>query len=281
MWMHLHEEPVYDEETMTYLIVGFESCPTTGKMHYQCYVVWKKSHSLLQMREIFGGHGHYEVARGSAKQNFDYCSKEHFKESGTLPTQGKRMELQEMQDDIKDGMSKGELYEKYPQAIRYTRGVDEWFKLYSPPWKPKKVQKDIRIWWGATGAGKSHKARELFPDAYVKRPNSGQYFMNYTTETCIVVEEFKSATHHNIGIDEWNDYLNEWEGTLRIIHGDTRCYATTWIILSNDNPEEWWPHESSEIRKAFFRRIKHIVHYPHAYVKQEEGQEDSDVIVID
>jgi len=48
----------------TYLIVGKEKCPTTGRDHRQCYVQLSSQRSLSAIKRIYG-QGHYEIAKGS------------------------------------------------------------------------------------------------------------------------------------------------------------------------------------------------------------------------
>lgn len=75
----------WDPDTMVYLVRGCETCPETGRPHYQCYVNFKNKLRLNQVRAIFGS-VHAEQCRGSPEQNRTYCIKEgDFSERGLLP----------------------------------------------------------------------------------------------------------------------------------------------------------------------------------------------------
>lgn len=66
----------WDDNEMQYLIVGNETCPETGRKHYQVYVQLKKKKRFDQVKQIFGPSVHIEASRGTDEQNFEYCSKE-------------------------------------------------------------------------------------------------------------------------------------------------------------------------------------------------------------
>nr|QRI44232.1 MAG: replication-associated protein [Circoviridae sp.] len=85
----------YDGETMAYLIVGNETCPDTGRKHYQCYVQYIKKVRFTQVKKDFGNSTHIEASRGTDQQNYEYCIKEgDFTEFGTRNnTSGVRSDL--------------------------------------------------------------------------------------------------------------------------------------------------------------------------------------------
>ena len=96
-WVHHGMDPrlKYDDETMGYLIVGLETCPDTGRAHYQCYVQYRRKFRWTQVTKDFGTKIKVFACRGSDQQNYDYCSKEgDFTEFGTrLNTSGVRSDL--------------------------------------------------------------------------------------------------------------------------------------------------------------------------------------------
>jgi len=73
------------EDACDWAIVGFEIAPTTGTRHLQGYLHMNKQMSLKKVRGIFQG-ADVRIAKGSSKQNFDYCSKSgNFTEYGDRP----------------------------------------------------------------------------------------------------------------------------------------------------------------------------------------------------
>ena len=73
-------------EQVTYLVLGHEVAPTTGRSHIQGFVVFRSNHRKNTLIETFNRRAHYEVARGTSKQASDYCKKEgDFEEFGQIP----------------------------------------------------------------------------------------------------------------------------------------------------------------------------------------------------
>lgn len=58
-----------------YIICQLEKAPETGALHMQAYVVFNNALAMKGVKTIFGERAHVEIARGTAKQNIDYCSK--------------------------------------------------------------------------------------------------------------------------------------------------------------------------------------------------------------
>jgi len=82
----------FEARSLKFGIGGLETCPDTGRVHFQCYAQFQNSVSSdairlspLWVRYRF----HFEKANGSPLQNFTYCSKDgDFFEVGTRPTAG-------------------------------------------------------------------------------------------------------------------------------------------------------------------------------------------------
>lgn len=60
--------------TVDYAIVGHEICPATGNAHDQIFIKFKNAIRLSFLTRNFPG-AHWEKAKGTAYQNFIYCSK--------------------------------------------------------------------------------------------------------------------------------------------------------------------------------------------------------------
>lgn len=99
-----------------YSIVGKEQ-GKEGTPHLQCYIHFSSEISFKSIKKHFP-RAHIEVARGSAKQNREYCMKEgNFKEKGTLPRQGKRTDLDELCEMVQNNCSDAEISERFPKAF--------------------------------------------------------------------------------------------------------------------------------------------------------------------
>lgn len=104
------EEPVYDSSEMNYMIYGKETCPITGRKHFQGYVEFKKQKTFNQAIRHLPHGAHLEVARGSFDQNRDYCIKENdFKEFGASQKPGSRSDLNLVKNRILAGEALSDL----------------------------------------------------------------------------------------------------------------------------------------------------------------------------
>lgn len=56
------------------LILGLESCPTTGKPHIQGYVFFNEPRTLHHVHRMIS-HAHIEPSRESPMKNYEYCIK--------------------------------------------------------------------------------------------------------------------------------------------------------------------------------------------------------------
>lgn len=117
------------EEHCSYMIYGFETCPSTGRDHFQGYFVLKEKKRFKQTKELIAPSVHIELAKGSLEDNITYCSKSgDFKEYGTRPgsNKGKRMDISSCRDAIKQGATMAQLRESHPNIIaKYPRWVKE------------------------------------------------------------------------------------------------------------------------------------------------------------
>lgn len=63
-------------DLFSYVIIGFEKCPSTGKQHGQGYVWFTKPVSFFTAKRFFTP-AHVEVANLSPNCNYDYCTKDY------------------------------------------------------------------------------------------------------------------------------------------------------------------------------------------------------------
>lgn len=131
--MNLREK--LDSDDVRYAIFGFEK-GEEGTPHLQGYVSFKKKKRFNGAKAFLGLRFHVERAKGSEKQNYDYCTKEgKFEEFGTRKTINKsRSDLEAFKDAVKDGNhdikniieEHSEVYSKYP------RFVSEYIRMHTP-----------------------------------------------------------------------------------------------------------------------------------------------------
>ncbi len=87
----LSDDTIRDEVTadvggnLVYCIMQREVSPTTGRHHMQGYLCFNKQLRFRTVKDMCLDGAHWEIARGSLKQNIDYCSKEESRAPNAVP----------------------------------------------------------------------------------------------------------------------------------------------------------------------------------------------------
>lgn len=81
------------EETVRYVVAGLETCPETGRLHWQGYVEFTQAVDLSRVKqELDCAWVHLEPRRGTQQQAMDYCKKG---DSGVLDDDGDKILFEE------------------------------------------------------------------------------------------------------------------------------------------------------------------------------------------
>ena len=219
-----------------------------GTLHYQGYLRFSKLKRITAVSKMMP-RASLRKAKGSAAQNTCYCTKEDTRVAGDesgpwihgsfkASTQGTRSDLLRVKESIDEGATQMELYDThFSSMVRYTKGLMNYKRLKTVKrcWKPV-----ILVYWGPTGTGKSHRARQEFPNAFrVPAPKgSGTYYDDYDGQDAMLFEEFNPSymTYSFIKL-----LLDEYEHVLPV-HGSAghQCVAHTYISTSNKHPRDWY-----------------------------------------
>lgn len=108
---------IYETLNLDYLIVGKEVGEENKVPHLQGYLHKSSKLRFKAVQKVLP-RAHILAAKGSAEENFKYCSKQNdFVQFGECPKQGKRTDIETVMDAIKVSkgrMTKRELMEEYP-----------------------------------------------------------------------------------------------------------------------------------------------------------------------
>jgi len=129
-----------DLDAVRYLIFQLEM-GVRETCHYQGYIQLKSKKRMAQVKDIVGERAHLEVAKGSAEQNKQYCSKRDGRlagpwEFGSPTTKGKRSDLCNFVDEIRENplMKEKEILEKFPDIFaKYPRFIKDVRRIYNTP----------------------------------------------------------------------------------------------------------------------------------------------------
>ncbi len=247
-------------ELAAYWIIGREE-GESGTPHLQGYFQLRKRAYIRQLRDLFSPRCHYEVARGTPKQNRAYCSKDgDFREGGEFPCRGKeeRRNREEIAARFSDAVGRGaeavrEFAEEFP-GTWYGSGFNMLrnAQLVMPPIH----RPEINVQWlhGKPGVGKSRRAHEQLPEAYIKEPRT-KWWNGYMYEKEVIIDDFGPG---GIDINHLLRWFDRYKCMVETKGGMCALYATTFIVTSNFTPEEVYTDNFGVAHKqlpALLRRV--------------------------
>lgn len=256
-----------NEDNLRYYCFQEEIAPSTGTRHFQCFFAYKEAISFSSMRRklfVLSGEEtqpHIEKAKGSAKQNRDYCSKTDtgvpgtFHEGGDMPQQGIRSDLDRIGELLKEGTSLETIADEMPsQMIRYGRGIQALQQLVRCSPRTPETVPCVYWWFGPTGTGKSRRAFEEHKDAYVKM--GGKWWDNYQGERTVIMDDFRPSFVP--GFNYLLQLLDRYPMRVEGKGTSMNLSATTWIITCPSRPEVLWNGHTDEDIQQLLRRISMI-----------------------
>jgi hypothetical protein len=179
-----------DDNCIQYLGYGIETCPKTGKIHYQGYVEFTKAFTMSSVKKLFGDNTiHLEVRKGTQEQAIKYCEKDgEYYEFGELKKQGKRNDLQTMREEIEKGADIASIVQTVT-SFQALRGAELLLKYCE---KPRIVQNIDVIWcYGETGSGKSHYAYQNYQNIF--RPINEKWWEGYDGNECVLFDDIRGS----------------------------------------------------------------------------------------
>lgn len=256
--------PTCRRGAMTYLGWGRETCPTTGREHFQVCVRFKNPRgSLPGVSKLFTagrgrgpGKAHVERMVGTLEQSIAYCSKDGDYESlGCVTNQGERKDLDQIMEEIKTkGLSELDIAEQNPQRwCQYGRRFERYRKLLEAR-RTKKTE--VRVWWGPPGTGKTHAAVNWLDDMYDDVSYTrGGFFIGYHNHPNILLDDFDAVMMERSIFMKMTD---EYKYTANIKGGEINWNPKKIAITSNTDPAEWYTNVRSGDEYAVSRRIDKI-----------------------
>lgn len=240
---------------VSYLIYGLETCPSTGRKHHQGYFELKTQMTMSAIKKALKNTEiHLEVSKGSAKKNKTYCSKESVvEEFGTPKQQGKRNDITEVIDELKEGATMRQITSN-PKSYQSIKIAETWLKYHEKKrtWKP-----EVYWYYGPPGTGKSMRAlEEAGPDCYTLGSN-GKWFEGYDGHEHIVIDDFRE---NMMPFNSLLRLLDRYEYRFEHKGGSRQCLATAIWITSPSHPKYVYEN-SKEDMNQLLRRIDEIIYF--------------------
>lgn len=241
----------YLPDYFEYVIYGLE-VGENGTPHIQGYLYDSSRPVFSKIKKLLP-RAHIENAKGSPQQNIKYCSKDgDFYEMGSVPSQGKRNDFEDIKEMIDEGSSLLDIARTHFSTFtRYNKGFKLYQDLLSQPRDPNHPPTVLWL-WGATGVGKTAYAYENFNTVYIK--DHTQWWDGYHHQEAIVIDDFdgKWPFRDLLRLLDRYPYQGQTKGSYIHINSPT-------IIITCDRPpkdvyDHVEPHELAQLT----RRISSI-----------------------
>lgn len=253
------------EANCTYCVVGKE-IGESGTPHLQGFAAFTRKYRFQAIKDRYLPRCHLEVARGSPRENRDYCRKDgDYHEFGECPS-GSRGDVSTNRsgnrDDVARGFAKAmergreglaEFYLERPGAYLFHRSqlLRNFLSHATPIDRP-----GIEVWWfyGEPGTGKSRKAHEDLPQAYIKDPRT-KWWNGYMLESTVIIDDFGP---NGIDINHLLRWFDRYKCLVEVKGDMVPLYATKFVVTSNFHPEKLFQFagECNPQLPALMRRIK-------------------------
>nr|WAE43105.1 MAG: replication associated protein [Cressdnaviricota sp.] len=256
------DDPFHEMESGTdyqYLVYQIEKGDKEETLHIQAYICFLTNQRFKAMKKMFPT-AHLELRRGKHSEAKAYCTKKDTRVDGPyeygddrdIPEgKGSRTDIYEVKNKIDEGVSEKIIAQQhFATWLRYHRS----FQIYRELVHDKLEETDEQMLWycGPPGTGKSRKARDDNPDAYLKMCN--KWWDNYKYEEVVIIEDLDKKH------DVLCHHLKIWGDRYPFI-AEVKGYAITIrpkkiIVTSNYHPDKIWKDE--EDLDPILRRFKVI-----------------------
>jgi hypothetical protein len=235
-----------------YFVVGYETCPSTKKKHFQGYISFKNAKTFKATKKWFGlDRIHIEAAVAGDHSNKKYCEKENkFIEVGEPIKQGKRNDIETAIDIVEQTGSVREVLKvvKNYQAVRHV-------ELYLKYNEPEELRTDLQVIniWGPSGKGKTRHVYEK--ETRIFRPISFKWWEGYDGHSVVLLDDIRKdfcKFHELLNLLDIYPYRVECKGSSRQLRAK-KIYITTPIPLVD-------MYECREDLYQLERRITHTHH---------------------
>jgi len=239
-----------------YIKGQLEQGANTGYLHWQLIVYYPKKVSLHYMKLIFGDQAHCERSRSDACEA--YVWKEDTSIPGTQFQLGKKSFKRNSEKDwdlIVKNAREGK-FNDIPGDV-LVRCYGNLKKIRVDSLQPESIVREVYVYWGRTGAGKSRRAwEEASLDAFPKDPNT-KFWDGYAGQENVVIDEFRGA----ISISHLLRWLDRYPVIVEIKGSSCVLKAKKIWITSNLSPDDWYTDLDAETKSALRRRFSEVIHF--------------------
>lgn len=291
------QPPVFEPAQMRYLLYAPEICPTSGRHHYQTYIVWNNDKTLsasIKNLKPFVTHPSLYSVLGSFEENLDYIKGPYgpkkvngtlkekpfnpeWAEYGDRPNQGARGDLKILKEQIVNKelsvndivLNRPDMYHQYGRTLHKIEDL-----VARKTWR---TEMTIGLWlWGPTATGKSHHAFEGYSEEthYLYEEDKG-WWDAYENQEIVIMNDFRG----DIAFNTLLKIVDKWPHKVSRRGREQAQFTSKKVIITSSLP----PHKIYKNRfaeddmKQLYRRfvIKDLTNYTEN-VTWESDQSDED-----
>lgn len=263
-------------EGVRYWVCQHEQCPSTKRTHAQGYIEFDRSVRWANVKALLRDPVcHLEARMGTSQQAADYCKKSESRIEGPWEVgclnkhQGKRSDLEAITESLTAYTTMVDLANDYPVAvIKYNRGLES-LLFYRSIERAKELRNlQVKVYWGATGTGKTYKAVTESTSYFVLDQGVNLWFNGYMGEKTLIIDDFYGWIKFGTLLRILDIYVlrSEIKGSFTYAMWDEV------IITSNKRFTEWYKDLNEEQSKALRRRI----HKVFTFLSREEIIDDTE-----
>lgn len=228
-----------DTVTCRYIIYGKEIGEECGTYHLQGFVSFVNKRSLKAIQRLFTG-CHVEPTRGTVEQAIEYCKKDgDYTERGDRPLSAKEKGQKEKDrwEDILTAAEEGRFWD-IPAEIqfKYDKNISRIRTNAIRRTAHDDTEMKMQWFWGASGTGKSRKAREDYPGSYLKMCN--KWWCGYEGEATVLIEDFDKK--HDCLIHHLKIWADRYPFRAEYKGGSYEIRPSLIIVTSNYHPSHIW-----------------------------------------
>lgn len=252
-------ESLVRDEKAKYVVGQIERGHETEHAHLQFYVQCLSQKNLVWMKRHIHDKAHWETAKGTAKHNRAYCTKEDSRvrgpwEFGEIVQQGQREGLETAIKMVKEGAPLKDIaLEQSVVWVHHHRGLMDLRKQLG-------LEADRRVFgpegpevwclWGPSGTGKSRWVNARWPDAFWKIPNE-KWWDGYTGQETIILDDYKDGDMRLSDLQRLLDWYPLW---VEVKGGTIPMLAKRYVFTCNTHPSGWY--RKADPHRTIWRRFQ-------------------------
>lgn len=224
-----------------------------GFVHWQVVIGFNKKVRASTVKEVFGPQAHVELSRSAAAN--DYVGKEETRIEGTQFELGQlpfKRNSKTDWDAIKKAAQDGRLNDIDSDV--YVRNYASLKRIALDNMAPLPGEREVVVYWGPTGTGKSHRAWEEASMLAYPKPPTTKWWDGYQPEKHqhVVIDEFDGQ----VGITHLLRWFDKYPCVVEQKGGGCCLIAKKIWITSNIDPQQWFPDGKPAQVAALMRRLK-------------------------